>query len=164
MLRLALPLLALPLVSACVERDGYPSLLPRGAEKVGFDEPAAPPPAPVAADPALDARIATARQANRDALATTGAAIARAERLAAAARGKAAGSEAWLDAQVALADLDTLRSDRLATLTDLEQLAGERAAALQPDYPALDAAIDEARSAIAAQTARIAALQEQLEP
>ena len=51
--------IALPLVLAgcAAEQARYPSLLPRAAEKTGFDEPAVAAPAPVAADPALDARL-----------------------------------------------------------------------------------------------------------
>jgi hypothetical protein len=157
--------LALPiLLAACASPGAYPSLLPRGSERVGFEEPAAPPPVAVAADPALDARIAAVGQRATDAASRFDGAAAKAEQMARAARGAAAGSDAWLNAQTALADLDVLRAETLEGLTDLEQLASERALALSADYPALEAAIATVRTAADEQAKRIAALQATLTP
>ncbi|WBH16227.1 hypothetical protein [Sphingomonas radiodurans] len=166
MLLRSLPALSIAVLSltACAGREAYPSLLPRTAETRTFDEPAAPPPAAVVADPALDARIATAERMLSERAAAFDAAAARAARQVTAAGRSPAGSEAWLDAQVALAELDTLRSSTQELVTDLEEVAAERATALTPDYPALDAAIERVRVAAAAQVARIAALQGALAP
>ena len=156
MMRSTILFLMLLPASGCARDDRYPSLLPRAVERQSFAEPAAPPAAPVVADPALDARIAAAR------LSADEAAIARAEQRVRAAAGAAAGSETWLDAQVALGELDALRSGNVAALSDLEELATDRAAALEPDYLALNAAIEAARAAVEAQTQRIATLQAML--
>lgn len=133
------PFLALLLLAGGCARDAdsFPSLRPRAAEKLSFDEPARSAPAPVQADPVLDARIAD--QAKRLASVVSGfdADAAKAERAAAAARGQPVGAEAWLDAQSALATLDDWRAQTSALVTDVEQLSVERAATLAAPYPAL---------------------------
>ncbi|WP_132907951.1 hypothetical protein [Sphingomonas sp. BK235] len=154
-----LALIALPLISGCsADPSGYPSLAPRPIEKMGFEEPATPPPAPIAADPALDSRL-TAIAATRAAAARAfDAAADRAATRTTAARGAAVGSERWLDAQTAVAELDSLRSTHADSVGQLEELAAARAQALQPAYPALDQALDAARATAAAQTRRIDSL------
>lgn len=147
----------------CATPDGYPSLLPRAAETQSLAEPVAPP-APALADPTLDARIAAALRMLEERVGAFDSAAARAGGQVAAARGAPAGSEPWLDAQVALAELDAAHSATREIVTDLEDAAGERAIALAPDYPGLDAAIGRARAATKAQAARIAALQGALSP
>ncbi|KQR81236.1 hypothetical protein [Sphingomonas sp. Leaf343] len=127
------------LLGACA-RDAsvYPSLAVRPTEKVGFAEPAPPPPEPLKVDVALDAKIAdlTARLAavtsgfDRDA--------ARAETAARAAKGRAVGSDAWLDAQTALGSLDDWRAQASGLASEAGDLATARAAALEPPYPTLD--------------------------
>ena len=133
------PLLAfllLPLGGCAQDRTRYPSLAPRAVEKLGFAEPEVTI-AEAKADPALDARIAT-WQGTLDAVAKGfGADAAKAETAAARARGKGVGSDAWLDAQSALAGLDDWRAQTSALLTDIDQAATDRAAALAPAYPAL---------------------------
>jgi hypothetical protein len=132
--------LFVPVALAACSRDAtvYPSLAVRPAEARGFAEPAAPPPEPIRADPTLDAEIAkiTARlttlKAGFDGDAT------RADRAAAAARGRAVGSEAWLTAQTALAMLDDWRAQASALASDAGDLASQRAATLAAPYPALD--------------------------
>ena len=156
-------LLPLLLLAGCASVDrGYPSLLPRAIEARGFAEPAAPPPAPVTPDPALDAEIV----ARSSALATSNAAftksVARAAALTTAARGDKAGGERWLSAQTALADLDAQRAATGDAANALEQLAADRAAALQPDYPALDLARAHAQAQSNAEARRIAELQAML--
>lgn len=143
---------------------GYPSLLPRAAENQSFAEPAAPPPAPMQADPALDARIAAALRSLDERIAAFDAAAAQATRRIATASSSPAGSAAWLDAQIALADLDSARSATAEIGGTLDDMAGERATALQPEYPALDAAVAKARAAGEAQRATIARLQDRLAP
>lgn len=144
----AIALVALP---AC-SRDAtvYPSLAQRLTETRGFAEPAAPAPVPVRADPALDTAIAgltrrlTAIRAGFDGDA------ARAERAAQAARGRAVGSDAWLNAQTALAALDDWRAQASSLASDAGELASTRAATLAPAYPALD----DLQAALTAEVAR----------
>lgn len=154
LLAAALPAL---LLAGCAASDPgtYPSLAPRAAEGRGFSEPPAPPPAPVARDTALEAQVAATDKDRLEAAAAFDRAATRAESAARAARGAAAGSEPWLTAQTLLAELDSLRSAHADSLNTLEDLAVARAQALQPDYPALDEALERARAAAAAQTRRI---------
>ena len=133
------PLLLLAFLAACTaDRASYPSLAPRAGEKLGFAEPETTP-LVASADPALDARLTGAADRLAGIVAGFDRDAATAGRAAAAARGQAAGSETWLSAQVALASLDDWRAQASALTTDVEQLALERVAALQPAYPALDA-------------------------
>lgn len=161
----ALPLLTLTLlIGGCVGADTarYPSLLPRPIESRSDAEPTVAPPAPAAADPALDAKLAdyAATLAKTDK--AFAAAADRAEAAAHAAQGQAVGSDRWLDAQTALAELDTYRSDLSAMLTDVEQLAIDRAAAGEPDYPGVQALRDKVKASFDAESARIAAIQASL--
>ncbi len=160
---LASPLLAL-LMAGCAASGSYPSLLPRAAESTDTAEPAVAPPVTAVADPALDAAIADALTAVEERSAAFDAAASRAEQRVAAARGASAGSDAWLDAQLALADLDTLRASTLELSTGLEDTARQRALSLAPDYPALSAAVERIRAVTTAQAGRITALQAQLAP
>jgi len=162
MIRSPAPLLALVLLAGCAEdRAGYPSLAPRPVEKAGFEEPERAPVA-VAPDPALDAQVAQiggklaqiAAGFDRDA--------ANATRLASAAKGQPVGSEAWLSAQSALATLDDWRAQTSAQVSDIEQLALNRAAALQPAYPALEALQARAQAEADRQAGTIRRLQDQL--
>lgn len=141
MIRRAAPLAALLLTAACAAGPGDgPSLLPRAAEKQSFDEPAAPP-APVATpDASLDRKIADLIAERSRASAEFAAADKRVAAQLAAGAKAAPGSDAWLDAQTALGALDAERATIQSVLTDLEQLAIERAGAGQPPYPALEAA------------------------
>ena len=132
-------LLILPFLAACVRDDAsYPSLAERPAEKRGFAEPEAAPPAPVVADPALDARVAALRRTLETIASGSDRDAARAEAAAGRAGARTVGSDAWLDAQTALAGLDDWRAQAAEAAADVEQLAGERAAALAPPYPALE--------------------------
>ena len=160
---IALPLLAATLLPACapVGNGRYPSLLPRAIEKRSDAEPTVAPQV-VTADPALDARIAALAKARDDGAAALGAAATRAERAAAAAKGAAAGSERWIDAQTALAELDGFRADASARLTDIEQLAITRGTDGLPDYPPLESARAAAQADSDAQGERIARLQSML--
>lgn len=153
MRKAVLPLIAPMLLSlpACGRTDGtYPSLALRPTEAKGFSEPDTPAPTAPVADPALDTRVAQARLA----LAAIGngfdrdAAVAQ----AAASRPGAAttASDAWLDAQSALAKLDDWRAQASSATTDADAIASARAAALQPPYPAVEAL----RRAAAAEVAR----------
>ena len=149
-------------LSACAqETAGYPSLGTRPVEKLGFGEPAVK--AAVATpDPALDADISKLAM-QLDGLATGFAKDARTTEAAAkAARGGSVGSEAWLTAQTALAGLDDWRAQSSALVGDIEQRATDRAAKLEPDYPALAALRDRAQAENERQSATIARLQAML--
>ena len=161
----ALPLLAPALLlGGCAGADTahYPSLLPRPIESRSEAEPVAAPPAPAAADPALDAKLADYAATLDKTDKAFAAAADRAEAAARAAQGQAVGSDRWLDAQTALAELDTYRSDLSAMLTDVEQLAIDRAAAGEPDYPGVQALRDKVKASFDAESARIAAIQAML--
>ncbi len=151
-------LLSVAALAGCTQAPGrYPSLLPRPIESQSLAEPVRPVPE-ATPDAALDKQIADIR-ASLDAAAKAFAAGAQeAEAKIAVARGLPAGSEPWLDAQVALSDLASLRRPTVTALSDLEELALQRGTAGLPRYPALDAAVDEASKASTAQQARIDAL------
>ncbi|MBX9813704.1 MAG: hypothetical protein K2X76_03295 [Sphingomonas sp.] len=154
-------LFLLLLLAGCAGRRDYPSLLPRAIETRDDAEPVRP--APVAApDSALDAQIAEARAALARSAASFASYLERAAALVARAKSGPAGSEAWLDAQAALADLDVLRAESSARTSDLELLTIERAATNAPAYPALDAAYAEARAQLKDQVERTTALAAQL--
>ena len=156
--RAALPALLLSLgLAACAgDRDhGYPSLARRAVEARGFAEPAAPPPVPVRADPALDQFIATQTTQLQAVRAGFDRDAAKAERAAATARGAAVGSDAWLEAQTALAQLDDWRAQATAIASDAEGRGADRAATLAPDYPALAALQRDAAAEAARQDALI---------
>ena len=148
----------LPLAACAADGGDYPSLAPRAVEGRGFAEPEAPTPAPPTADPALDATIGAARASLAGSASRFTTQAAAAERAVRAARGAAQGSDAWLDAQTAVAALDTLRADTSQATNDLAALAIDRAAKLEPAYPTLDAAQAEAERQGQAQSARIDAL------
>lgn len=149
-------------VTACAHDDaGYPALGIRPIEKLGFAEPVVKV-AVAAPDPALDARIAgfaktldgIASGFARDAAAT--------EASARKARGGAVGSDAWLNAQTALAGLDDWRAQTSSLLTDIEERATDRASKLQPDYPALGALRDKVEAENDRQSTAIGRIQAML--
>jgi hypothetical protein len=99
--------LALFLSGCAGAPQSYPSLAKRPIENAPIAE-IAPPPAPAAADPALQSEIARyAAQADKGATAFN-AAYAKAEKAVAAARNAGVSSEAWVDAQVAISALEVL--------------------------------------------------------
>lgn len=145
--------------AGCAHDDAtYPSLGIRPIEKLGFGEPEVK--AAVAVpDPALDADLARMAK-TLDGIATGFARdAATTEAMAKAARGGAVGSDAWLNAQTALAGLDDWRAQTSSLLTDIESRATDRAAKLEPDYPALGALRDKAQAENARQDATIARIQ-----
>lgn len=151
------PLLPLALLAACASsRTHYPSLEIRPAERAFGQAGAAPAadsppaPAPIPADATLSQRLAALKARANEAAARFTALRPEAERAAAAARGAANGSESWNRAQVALARLDSARSDTAVTLADLDQLAVE-ADIKAVDQPGPDAeSIGAARESVAA--------------
>lgn len=139
------------LILAGCSRDSvvYPSLAERPAEKRSFAEPVPAVPEPPRSDPALDARIAALTQQLATIAREFDGDLVRAEALARSARGQTVGSEAWLEAQTALAKLDDWRAQASSLTVDADQLISERAATLAPATPALltlrDSAAAEAR-------------------
>lgn len=124
-------------LAACARDDAsYPSLGLRPVEKMSFGEPQVKP-AVAQPDPALDAQIATMAKTLDTVTSGFARDAATADKLAQAARRGSVGSEAWLDAQTALAGLDDWRAQTSSLLTDIEERATDRAAKLEPDYPAL---------------------------
>lgn len=161
-MRRLLPLTALTLLGACMATDdGYPSLLPRPIEGRSDAEPVRADPV-AAPDPALDARIAEQRAAGEALAKRFQAGAIEAETRVAVARGVAAGSEPWLRAQTALAELAPLRGESAAIVSALEEIAVARATAGEAPYPALDAAIAELGAISQAQGDRLAALEDAL--
>ncbi|MEG3086064.1 hypothetical protein [Sphingomonas sp. PB4P5] len=159
----SLILLGPAMLGACAQTGAtrFPSLLPRPIESRSDAEPVAP--VVVAEpDPALDAQIATTMAAVETSTRDFAAAAARAESAARAARGAAVGSDRWLDAQTALADLDVFRADSSALVTGLDDAQIARAVDGKPPYPALETARAAAHAALDAQTARITAVQASL--
>ncbi len=152
------------LLAGCAQTSTrYPSLLPRANEGLNFTEPDRPTPQ-AKPDAGLDARIAalvaTTESADRD----FQAALKNAEAKVARARGLAAGTSQWLDAQTALSVLDGLRSRTALTLADMDQLRIEHAQTGAPDYPALQAAMERAGEIVAAQESRARALEAAIAP
>ena len=119
-----------PGLAACqTTPDGaYPSLAIRDVERVEGryepipGDPIDVPPVEVPLDGPLDQRLAALVEQGRSAHARFTEAAPRASRLASAASGASVGSDAWASAQVALADLDSIRSDAAIALADLDLL------------------------------------------
>ena len=154
----ALVLVAVSLAGCTVANDGYPSLLPRPIESRDDAEPVRPDPVAVP-DAALDARIAEKRTAAASAAKRFQEAAIVAESRVAVARGVVEGSEAWVAAQTALAELDSIRGETVQLVSDLEEEASKRAQAGTPAYPALDAAITEIGGMATSQAERTKALE-----
>lgn len=152
------------LVSGCApmpDSGRFPSLLPRAIESRS-DAVETPPPAIATPDPMLDARLGEIERALREATQAFDNGYARADRLANAARGSRAGSDTWLDAQVALAELDVLRTDTRLAIADLEQLEADRALELVPEYPAITALVATAKAQETQQNERISSVEKRL--
>ena len=126
---LAAPFVLGPCLAACATpSDKYPSLAIRDVERaLGQFEPvpATPLDVPVVPAPAggplavsLAALRASAQASHKAFLANA----PMAARLADAAAGSAIGSDAWASAQVALADLDSARSNTAIALANLDTL------------------------------------------
>ena len=152
------------LTTGCAGQDTsrYPSLLPRPIESRSDAEPAPAPPAPVTPDAPTDAKLATLRTTLADAATGFASAADRADQTAQAAKGQPAGSEAWINAETALAELDGYRATTSAALTDIEEMAIERATAQQPEYPGIEALRSAAAAQLAAQSTRIATIEAML--
>ncbi|HEX8414371.1 MAG TPA: hypothetical protein VF637_10880 [Sphingomicrobium sp.] len=163
--RLPAPLFLLATLGGCAsDRSSYPSLAPRATERQGFEAPADAKVVAPAADLQLDARIAALAKQLDTIHAGFKAAASVAQGAAAKARGKAAGSDAWLDAQTALASLDDWRAQTSALSTDVGQIAIERGVALAPDYPGLTDLASRVDEQLATESGIITRLQNMLAP
>ncbi len=129
----AIPLLITPavaaimLLSACGSREGYPSLAKRPVERITGSDPvvaASPvvPPAPIPPDLGLQSRLARLTEQARDAHARFNSAKNKTAGLVAAASGASVVSESWSQATVALASLESRRSDAMIALAELDTL------------------------------------------
>ena len=124
--KLVPPVFACLALAACAtpSSGAYPSLAVRDGERMTGeiavpDTPAfvPAPPTPATLD-RLDSLAAAARQAHARFVAAIGPARGPVE----ASRGAAVGSERWSVAQVALADLESHRSEAMIALADLDRL------------------------------------------
>lgn len=159
----AILLVALTALSACTTpASHHPSLLPREIEKRRDEPEPVRTPAVAAPDTALDARLAEIDTLLSRSAAAFPQAVERATQATDAATGQAVGSEAWLAAQVAVADLDTIRATDLSLLAELEMVAIERGTSGLPPYPALAALRDRAEAQTNAEVAAGEQLQAKL--
>ncbi len=112
------------LLGACATHGDYPSLAQRPAERIGgtfAPEIAEAEPSPAPAPSAdLVARLAALQRDATSLHAQFSNALPAARRFAAARGG--IGSDSWASAQVALADLDSLRSRAAVSLAELDTL------------------------------------------
>lgn len=125
--RLSPVLIALMLSGCAADRNIYPSLARRDAERItGTAEvvPAepAPPTPPSPPSPDLTSRLAALSAQANSAHQRFIARESDARRLSATAQGSAVASEPWSVAAVALADLESARSDAMIALADLDAL------------------------------------------
>ena len=127
-IRILAALSGIALLGACAsDAATYPSLARRPAERVsGTSEVvAATPPAPLVSaspSPELSARLAGLVQQADAAHQRFNSREAKARELVSAVGGAAVASESWAVATVALADLESARSDAMIALADLDQL------------------------------------------
>ena len=149
--------LALGLVG-CTETQGvYPSLALRPIESRSDAEPEVV--TPVASpDAELDKKIAAIGAKLGASEAAFAASAATAESAARSPAAQAVGSNEWVRAESALADLDSLRVDTLGAVTDIDQLTSERGVTGDPPYPALEDARAKAQAQLDAQQTKIGAI------
>lgn len=126
---LLLPAFCALLLSACASNgDEFPSLATRDVERAqGQFEPIAVDPidvpeVPVNYEGSLDGRLAMLVEAAGAAHARFNRSEAAARRTVAGASGAATGSDSWASAQVALSDLESIRSETAIALADLDIL------------------------------------------
>ena len=119
--------IAVTLAGCGADTVNYPSLARRPAERMTGTAPVVPAdPAPIASpappSAALTARLAQLVDAARAADAQFKAREAKARQLTNAATGTALASESWSVATIALADLESARSNAMIALADLDAL------------------------------------------
>jgi len=119
-------IMAMLALSACGDSSGYPSLSRRDVEKNQTEPSSTPPPAAAPDSPDLAPRLARLVEQARAAHEKFVAGRARAEQLVSGASSAAMASEGWSEASVALAELESSRSDAMVALADLDQLYAAR--------------------------------------
>jgi hypothetical protein len=122
-----LPVLAISLlIAGCSSPQSYPSLARRPAERITGSAPAVPPTeivaAPQSPSPQVVTRLTQLSEQARDAHARFNKQTGETTRLVGAARGAAVASESWSVATVALANLESARSDAMIALAELDSL------------------------------------------
>ena len=122
--RILLLACALPAVVGCAAGDGrYPSLQMRPAERVaGSFEVASPPPSPAPLAEGTLGRLGELEAAAQAAHTRFIAQAPEARRLVLAGRGADVADNRWAAAQIALADLDGIRSETAVALGDVDLL------------------------------------------
>jgi len=157
-------LIPLALLGACSSASNgkFPSLATRPGERVAGTIEPAPTPVPPPATAATGSRIAQVRAAALDAHRKFESERGSADSLSRAAQGSAVANEAWSVAQVALASLESARSQAMVAMADLDTLyvsAKDAAVATggSGDVDAIAAARAEVASWIAAEDATLAA-------
>lgn len=168
--RLALPALGVLALSACASPSAdYPSLAIRDVERARgqFEpiavDPIAVPEVPVSYEGSLEERLAGLVGAARSAHQRFVASAPAARRTVAATGRTAVGSSAWGAAQVALADLDSIRSDTAIALADLDILYIAAAIAAE-DRAQIDAARSLVIELVEEEDELLAELRERVEP
>ncbi len=140
--RTVAPILLLLALGACnADRSRFPSLAIRPAERAyGSGQPLTPtPPLPLTTQLSAGTNLATRVAALREAALAAHARFieqqSAAAQLAQAARGAAPGTEAWSQATIALAGLESARSQGMIALADLDRMfiAATEVAATGPD-------------------------------
>ena len=146
--------LIVTLAACSADTTSYPSLARRPAERA-VDSPAPPSPVPVATAPdsRLPARLAALVEQAREAHNHFSARRESAERTVASGNGSAPGSDSWATANVALADLESARSEAMIALADLDELfaaarTGSGAPASSGDWATIAAARDQVTALI----------------
>ena len=145
MRRLTTFALLFTLAGCAAAKNDYPSLQIRDVERAQGQftpTPAKPldvPPVPVAVSGTLAEQLATLGQQAQASHQAFLKQVPAASRLADAARGSAIGSDAWASAQVALASLDSARSNTAISLAELDTIQISRTTASE-DTAAVDAA------------------------
>jgi hypothetical protein len=154
--RLTVPALLGCSLAACAASDAYPSLALRDVERAtGTLQPATPapyvPPAPSSAVLGrLDRLAADAASAHRAFLAEA----PRARGAVAAARDAGPGADSWARAQVAVAGLESTRSQAMIALADLDRIYVD-AALDGSDLARVDAVRDQVAAQVEEQNAAI---------
>jgi hypothetical protein len=159
-------LLLVPAVVAalggCTARGDFPSLAMRPAEREPLIEAPARAPTQTTSDAALLRQVSALEARGTAGARDFDAAYGPAE--AAVARAGASGSDAWIEAQVALSRLEAARGQATSALADLEQLALDRAdrPTGASDRAAIDAALARLRARAAGDQARLDGLKRRL--
>lgn len=143
---------ALLFLTACSGAGGYPSLAIRDVERAsGTAQPVSPeatkPPAPPVSE-ALDQRIARLVAQARTTHNTFQNRASSASQIVNAARGTRAPADRWIDSQIAIADLQALRSTAMIALADLDQLFAQERLAFPNEPSPTVLALDSARQQI----------------